>query len=119
MPAPTALRKTSEAPAEDQTMAELTPLPAEEEQTELLDMNAVPSEVPQITAETPAEDMTTDESGRPKFPAALSTPLAFRRELRKVPIPPHRLSPLKTYWAKIYPPLVEVGFPHPLGSKHH
>ncbi|CAK9437637.1 uncharacterized protein LODBEIA_P20150 [Lodderomyces beijingensis] len=28
-------------------------------------------------------------------------------ESRKVPIPPHRMTPLKNVWTKIYPPLVE------------
>jgi len=59
-------------------------------------------------APAPTEDMPmTDESGKPKFPAAKSIPLAFRREQRKVPIPPHRMTPLKNSWPKIYPPLVE------------
>lgn len=30
-----------------------------------------------------------------------------RVETRKVPIPPHRMTPLKAAWPKIYPPLVE------------
>lgn len=28
-------------------------------------------------------------------------------ETRKVPVPPHRFSPIKTAWPKIYPPLCE------------
>lgn len=31
----------------------------------------------------------------------------LRVETRKVPIPPHRMTPLKASWSKIYPPLVE------------
>lgn len=31
----------------------------------------------------------------------------FKVESRKVPIPPHRVSPLKAAWPKMYPPLVE------------
>lgn len=31
-----------------------------------------------------------------------------RGSLRKVPIPPHRMSPLKNEWPKIYTPLVEM-----------
>ena len=30
-----------------------------------------------------------------------------RVEVRKVPVPPHRMTPLKATWPKIYPPLVE------------
>lgn len=29
------------------------------------------------------------------------------REIRKVPVPSHRLTPLKEYWLKIYTPVVE------------
>jgi RNA-binding protein PNO1 len=104
MPAPTALRNKSDVPAEDQPMAESTPLPAEEEQTELLDMQALPSDTPaapQITADAPVDDQVmTDESGRPRFAPAIATPIAFRRELRKVPVPPHRMTPLKNSWPK-------------------
>lgn len=114
MPAPTALLRRPEALAEDQAMAESTPLPAEET-TELLDMNALPvdstSALTQITPETsenPPEDaVMTDETGRPRFAPAKAIPIAFRRELRKVTIPPHRMTPLKNSWPKIYPPLVE------------
>ena len=31
----------------------------------------------------------------------------YRVESRKVPVPPHRMTPLKASWPKIYPPLVE------------
>ena len=32
---------------------------------------------------------------------------ASRVEIRKVPVPPHRMTPLKQAWPSIYPPLVE------------
>lgn len=51
--------------------------------------------------------MEVDAEGRPKFAPAKDTPRAVRIENRKVPIPPHRMTPLKAYWPKIYPPLVE------------
>jgi RNA-binding protein PNO1 len=51
--------------------------------------------------------MHVDEEGRPVFTPAKDTPGVYRVEQRKVPIPPHRMTPLKTYWPKIYPPLVE------------
>jgi RNA-binding protein PNO1 len=108
MPAPTALRK-QDAPTEDQHMDESTPLPAEES-TELLDMQTLPQDAPaapQNADRTVEDHVMTDESGRPRFAPAIATPIAFRRELRKVPIPPHRMTPLKNSWPKIYPPLVE------------
>ncbi|KAF2456702.1 pre-rRNA-processing protein PNO1 [Lineolata rhizophorae] len=52
--------------------------------------------------------MQIDLEGRPRFPPAADTAItALRVETRKVPIPPHRMSPLKQHWPKIYPPLVE------------
>jgi RNA-binding protein PNO1 len=121
MPAPTALLRAPEALAEDLTMAEATPLPIDdaefEESTPLIDMGAIPTADTSSLFQTirserndsnPSSDaLMTDETGRPRFAPAKATPLAFRRELRKVPIPPHRMSPLKSSWPKIYPPLVE------------
>ncbi|KAF2242577.1 Pre-rRNA-processing protein PNO1 [Trematosphaeria pertusa] len=109
MPAPTALLRKPEALAENQTLApESVPLPADND-VDLLPMEVLPAETPANAPEAPSEDapMTTDETGRPKFEPASSIPLAFRREQRKVPVPPHRMTPLKDSWPKIYPPLVE------------
>jgi RNA-binding protein PNO1 len=98
MPAPTALQRRPEALAEDLAMAEAIPLPAEEP-TELLDTNLLPSDpspAPQNPSEIPTEDtVMTDETGRPRFAPAPAIPIAFRHETRKVPVPPHRMTPLK------------------------
>lgn len=51
--------------------------------------------------------MRIDEEGRPLFTPETSSNSAYRVETRKVPIPPHRMTPLKASWPKIYPPLVE------------
>jgi RNA-binding protein PNO1 len=115
MPAPTALQRRSEELADnvaedDITMeASAVPLPADDD-AELVDMSIEPTSTPAPTeaAQAPTEDTPmTDETGRPKFPPAKSIPLAFRRDQRKVPIPPHRMTPLKAAWPKIFPPLVE------------
>lgn len=60
--------------------------------------------------------MTLDTSDKPVFKplsqsAAQSARDAIdvtRGQLRKVPIPPHRMTPLKNEWHKIYTPLVEM-----------
>ena len=52
-------------------------------------------------------EMQVDEEGLPKFPPAQIMDGLHRSETRKVLIPPHRMTPLKTSWPKIYPPLVE------------
>ncbi|KAI4157829.1 MAG: hypothetical protein LQ342_007973 [Letrouitia transgressa] len=54
-----------------------------------------------------ASEIKIDEEGRPRFPPAKNVPISHRAEMRKVLIPPHRLTPLKGSWSKIYPPLVE------------
>ena len=51
--------------------------------------------------------MQIDEEGRPRFPPVRSVDQAHQVETRKVLIPPHRMTPLKSAWPKIYPPLVE------------
>lgn len=50
--------------------------------------------------------MQVDEEGRPNFPPA-KIEQSLRVEARKVLIPPNRMTPLKSNWSKIYPPLVE------------
>lgn len=52
-------------------------------------------------------EMRIDEEGRPNFPPAKHVEKPTSAETRKVPIPPHRMTPLKAAWPKVYPPLVE------------
>jgi RNA-binding protein PNO1 len=102
MPAPTALQRRPDELADDVAMHTL---PGDEptEATDLIDMNAVADEILPDTNHTAADDTAmVDESGRPQFAPSKSIPLAFRRETRKVPIPPHRMTPLKSAWPKIY-----------------
>jgi RNA-binding protein PNO1 len=112
MPAPTALQRRPEELAENVAQdiemdPSAVPLPVEDD-ADLIDMSIEPGTVLVAAPEASTDDVAmTDESGRPKFAPAKSIPLAFRREQRKVPIPPHRMSPLKTAWPKMYPPLVE------------
>ncbi|KAF2645982.1 Pre-rRNA-processing protein PNO1 [Massarina eburnea CBS 473.64] len=114
MPAPTALQRAPDALAEgmDEVMTEgaSVPLLAEDESAPapLLDMSTLTSTTLEpSTSEPTAEAPTVDESGRPRFLPSKDIPLAFKHEQRKVPVPPHRISPLKATWPKIYPPLVE------------
>ncbi|KAF4105400.1 RNA-binding protein PNO1 [Onychostoma macrolepis] len=56
-------------------------------------------------------DMQTEETvaaKRPQFPALSADQLTGGSvEMRKVPVPPHRYTPLKTNWMKIFTPIVE------------
>ena len=54
-----------------------------------------------------ADAMHIDEEGRPKFAPAKVDNESHSAETRKVLIPPHRMTPLRNAWPKIYPPLVE------------
>jgi len=55
------------------------------------------------------EDMdTSEESQRPSFPPAKAEKLMDgKAESRKIPVPPHRYTPLKENWMKIFTPIVE------------
>lgn len=74
----------------------------------LVDVTRVPPKEPQPSQQQ-AEDtgMQLDEEGRPKFPPVKTVDGLHSAETRKVLIPPHRMTPLKASWPKIYPPLVE------------
>ncbi|KAJ3098601.1 pre-rRNA-processing protein pno1 [Phlyctochytrium planicorne] len=48
------------------------------------------------------------DSDRPNFPALKPRDLAGQqKEKRSIPIPPHRMTPLKKSWMQLYTPLVE------------
>ncbi|KAG0052028.1 pre-rRNA-processing protein pno1 [Gryganskiella cystojenkinii] len=55
------------------------------------------------------EDMDMDTSDKPKFAALKASEMASKNsaQQRKIPIPPHRMTPLKNEWLKIYTPLVD------------
>lgn len=112
MPAPTALQRAPQALADEE--AHTIPLPPDTNDENLdvdiltVQQDSIPSRSPEDTEEDTA--MQIDEEGRPRFAPASSqpdSPTALRIQTRKVPIPPHRMSPLKNSWSKIYPPLVE------------
>ena len=111
MPAPTALmRKPEDLAADVAQDGTSAPNPDEDNSpdnhtdvaTAITEDTMQVREAPQDTA------MQIDEEGRPQFAHAdpSSTP-SIRIQARKVPIPPHRMTPLKSSWPKIYPPLVE------------
>lgn len=94
------------------------PIVPDETDELLINTNTVPSVAePAPAAEEEMEDaekteasnekIVLDESGKPKFAAAAKSGMKVKLESRKVTVPPHRMTPLKNTWMKIYPPLVE------------
>ncbi|KAB8200649.1 Pre-rRNA-processing protein pno1 [Aspergillus parasiticus] len=106
MPAPTALKRldqttTTGAPVTQAAIDDEVLIDAQTSAEESVPVLATPDENAQDT------DMRIDEEGRPVFTPAKDTNTVYRVETRKVPVPPHRFSPLKASWSRIYPPLVE------------
>lgn len=55
-----------------------------------------------------SKGVVLDEEGKPRFGSANTAKNAkVKLESRKVAVPPHRMTPLRNNWTKIYPPLVE------------
>lgn len=109
MAAPTALKKTQEESSIDERLSTPTSFAeTNNDDEEMIDVNSIPTET---TSNDKTQKETTgvvfDESGKPKFPAASKSGMKVKLESRKVPVPPHRMTPLKLTWPKIYPPLVD------------
>lgn len=112
-------------------MAPLLKSGSDQDEDFLLDApDALPGDAEAFAPQDEGEDesMAIDEEGRPRFAPArdivssrhiLSEPRVGRPltpwnqdpvsriDTRKIPIPPHRMTPLKQSWTSIYPPLVE------------
>lgn len=121
MPAPTALQRAPETLAEEVAVDQEMQLEQQPTDIEIVtESQTQPPQSIQPDHSIQQEDDTTmqiDPEGRPHYPPSsdpiLSSPtqttptLATKIHSRKVPIPPHRVTPLKSAWPKIYPPLVE------------
>ncbi|KAI5957334.1 PNO1 [Candida jiufengensis] len=117
MSAPTALKPTDDIDQIDQEQptskiisqfSNSHPQQQEDDDEEML----IDTELVPLTTNEPNTQSTTlsadiDESGKPKFTSESNTNMKVKLESRKVPVPPHRMTPLKNVWTKIYPPLVD------------
>ncbi|CEJ93390.1 Putative Pre-rRNA-processing protein PNO1 [[Torrubiella] hemipterigena] len=105
MPAPTALKQAEDTPLPEAT----APQDAAGDEFLLDTAEPMSDAIEFISPEDPEgdESMAVDEEGRPRFAPAKDIDPVTRVETRKVPIPPHRMTPLKQAWPQIYPPLVE------------
>ncbi|KAI4867509.1 eukaryotic type KH-domain (KH-domain type I) [Hypoxylon rubiginosum] len=107
MPAPTALLKQA-----DDTPPSHVPLPEadQDEEFALEGMNELPEDANAVLQPVKMRgdgEMEIDEEDKPHFAPVQNIDQAAHIQSRKVPIPPHRFTPLKNAWPKIYPPLVE------------
>lgn len=108
MPAPTALQRAPEAFAEETAEAADSTTSAQNEA--LLNTNQLSQPNDDSILEQQDEHMDIDEEAtdsKPLFSPEKASKSQRSREERKVRIPPHRMTPLKNDWPKIYPPLVE------------
>lgn len=103
MPAPTALQRA--APEEIAQNLNETPVAANNEEDEMLISTTDAPAVQDAAQATEDTAMTVDS--QPLFAAEKATNAHVRSESRKVAVPPHRWTPLKNAWPKVYPPLVE------------
>ena len=119
MPAPTALQRAPEplsieesthdstlSAVEDSAIimrtSDLSQIP--EDQTHPSQPQTEPQPTESMDLDATAEDTANSQS---LFSPENPSKKTHRVEERKVRVPPHRMTPLKTSWPKIYPPLVE------------
>lgn len=110
MAAPTAIRK----PEADLEKRAVEAQPQDNEEEMLIDVSGTKGEEASPEGKEKSGSNTTSEAGmvldvegKPKFAATSKGGERVKLESRKVPVPPHRMTPLKNTWSKIYPPLVE------------
>ncbi|KXL51395.1 hypothetical protein M433DRAFT_234 [Acidomyces richmondensis BFW] len=112
MPAPTALQRAP-GPHADEVPAPLQPpLPSNDDDDILITTSSsnpasdpITQSIQPVNADV-EEEMTLAPFA-PESTASSSSNPHPRVEHRQVRVPPNRLTPLKTHWPKIYPPLVE------------
>lgn len=100
MVAPTAVVKENVLPTEEDEESDFR----SDVLLRLVMINPTETEIPSDAAQT---EMHIDEESRPRFPPSTQTITSSKSQIRRITIPPHRLTPLRNQWAKIYPPLVE------------
>ena len=110
MPAPTALQRAPEQLSIEETTHHA---PQSIQNDEIMVTSSTTNEgdqEPQTQSQDPTSmdlDDETNTESKSLFPPEKASKTAHRTEERKVRVPPHRMTPLKSSWPKIYPPLVE------------
>lgn len=70
-----------------------------------------PAEVEEVAVEMVEEGENGEEIkapyDKPQFPALSAKEKGLRKQMRRVPVPPHRMTPLKAAWMSMLQPVVE------------
>ncbi|CAE8642112.1 unnamed protein product, partial [Polarella glacialis] len=66
-----------------------------------------PAEVEDVMVETIEEDAEGEAYAKPEFAALTPKQQGMRRQLRRIQVPPHRMTPLKASWIGLIEPMVE------------
>jgi RNA-binding protein PNO1 len=99
------------AKKEDQQEVAKEPSVMVENDEELIDVSGSVNDDTSKIAQTDAAvekdgDIVMDQDGRPKFNSVAQSGARVKKETRNISVPPHRYSPLRAHWNKIYAPLV-------------
>lgn len=102
MPAPTALKERPIVSSEPETE-----LDVEVPEDIMIDVTTtMPLDVEGGNDKDP-NSVTVDSEGRPQFSSEANKSGTVKKERRAIPVPPHRFTPLKHAWSKVYYPLVD------------
>ncbi|CCD22588.1 Pno1p NDAI_0A04310 [Naumovozyma dairenensis CBS 421] len=78
----------------------------DQEETAALPSGGPPTKIQGQKKES--KGVVLDEQGKPRFSSANQKgSTKVKLESRKIAVPPHRMTPLRNSWTKIYPPLVD------------
>lgn len=107
MPAPTALKNDPEPTVESVSTEQ-----SGDNDLVLIDVSVPSLETTGVNPSADQKDvvmevMQVNEEGRPIFAPAKMMKASSQSDSRKIPVPPHRMTPLKASWPKMFPPLVE------------
>lgn len=91
------------------------PVRRKDERTEMGGVVFQPCQVEDVVIETIMEDVGAAPEGddekapyaKPSFSAVSATDKGLKRQLRRIHVPPQRLTPLKSSWVSLIQPLVE------------
>lgn len=111
MPAPTALLRNPDALAAESSPDPSTALiqtdSTQEDDAPLTDADFAVTQPDTMAVDATSTAATVDADGRPIFAPEGPSTAAHVTQERSVPVPPQRMTPLRTAWPKIYPPLVQ------------